>query len=99
MTTEISNLGQISLKSTVVCTKKEVAALQLDSNKPKSYNIFNYESRFVLVALTQKIQLQPVITSKIKEIHEKLKDKKISNYEDKNTKQDENTGIEAAKLF
>ncbi|CAG8748659.1 12685_t:CDS:1, partial [Ambispora leptoticha] len=66
MATEISNLGQISLKSTVVCTKKfyefitgeepekwinihtlsrwnkEVAALQLDSNKPKSYNISNY---------------------------------------------------------
>ncbi|CAG8707520.1 1003_t:CDS:2 [Cetraspora pellucida] len=66
MATEISNLGQISLKSTVVCTKKfyefitgeepekwinihtlsrwnkEVAALQLDSNKPKSYDISNY---------------------------------------------------------
>ncbi|CAG8728214.1 10903_t:CDS:1, partial [Cetraspora pellucida] len=44
----------------------------------------------------QKIQPQPVTTSKIKEIHEKLKDKKISNYEDKNTKQDKNTRTEAA---
>ncbi|CAG8550082.1 3211_t:CDS:2, partial [Dentiscutata erythropus] len=53
------------------------------------------ESRLVFAASTQKIQ--PVTTSKIKEIREKLKDKKISNYRDKNTNQDENTGTEAAK--
>lgn len=53
------------------------------------------ESRLVLAAPAQKIQ--PVTTSKIKEIREKLKDKKTSNYKDKNTEQDENTGTEAAK--
>ncbi|CAG8756676.1 2908_t:CDS:1, partial [Ambispora leptoticha] len=67
----------------------------LKVNPSMSMNL--QESRLVLAAPTQKIQPQPVTTSKIKEIREKLKDKKISNYEDKNTKQDENTGTEAAK--